>query len=161
MSSGSTTFERPSGFVAFVGAGPGDEGLLTLRGADLLSRADIVILDQEAYGSLLRHCREGVEIIGVAEEGAVSLKAVKAAKGGSCVVRLCAGDPMFFSSITAEVAACAKAEVDFEIVPGVPPATAVLTMPGYRPRYRCPSSGSWTRPRSTTGPGTPRERAPW
>ncbi|MFJ2028379.1 uroporphyrinogen-III synthase [Streptosporangium sp. NPDC087985] len=130
MSSGSTTFERPAGSVAFVGAGPGDEGLLTLRGAELLSRADVVVLNREAYGALLRHCREDVEIVDVAEEDAVSLKAVTAAKGGRDVVRLCAGDPMFFSSITEEVAACAKAEVDFEIVPGVPPATAVLTYAG-------------------------------
>ncbi|GAT68031.1 uroporphyrinogen-III synthase [Planomonospora sp. ID91781] len=129
MSSGSTTFEHPAGFVAFVGAGPGDEGLLTLRGADLLSRADAVVLDQEAYGPLLRHCREGVEVVDAAEEGAPA-KAVAAAKAGRGVVRLCGGDPMFFSSITDEVAACAAAEVEFEIVPGVPPATAVLAYAG-------------------------------
>ncbi|MCG5215149.1 bifunctional uroporphyrinogen-III C-methyltransferase/uroporphyrinogen-III synthase [Streptosporangium sp. KLBMP 9127] len=134
MSSASPAFQHPSGFVAFVGAGPGDENLLTLRGADLLAQADIVVLDREAYGALLRHCRTGVEIVDTADEStdyaAASLSAVKAAKGGRRVVRLCAGDPMFFSSVTEEVAACAKAEVDFEIVPGVPPATAVLTYAG-------------------------------
>ncbi|MET9063609.1 uroporphyrinogen-III synthase [Streptosporangium sandarakinum] len=130
MSSGSTAFESPAGFVAFVGAGPGDEGLLTLRGADLLSKADLVVLDREAYDALLRHCRPEAEVVDAAEEGAVSLRAVTAAKDGRRVVRLCAGDPMFFSSITDEVTACAKAEVDFEIVPGVPPATAVLTYAG-------------------------------
>jgi uroporphyrinogen III methyltransferase/synthase len=130
LSSASPVFEHPSGFVAFVGAGPGDESLLTLRGADLLAQADVVVLDREAYGALLRHCREGVEVVDTAGGEAVSLTAVKAAKGGHRVVRLCAGDPMFFSSVTEEVAACAKADVDFEIVPGVPPATAVLTYAG-------------------------------
>ncbi|GAA0374351.1 bifunctional uroporphyrinogen-III C-methyltransferase/uroporphyrinogen-III synthase [Acrocarpospora corrugata] len=116
-----------SGFVAFVGAGPGDENLLTLRGADLLSRADVVVLDRDAYGALLRHCRPDVTILDEAESF------VAAAKAGQTVVRLCAGDPSFFSSVAEEVAACAKAEVEFEIVPGVPPATAVLTYAGIPP----------------------------
>ncbi|MFB9967712.1 bifunctional uroporphyrinogen-III C-methyltransferase/uroporphyrinogen-III synthase [Sinosporangium siamense] len=134
MSSASPTSEHQTGFVAFVGAGPGDEHLLTLRGADLLARADIVVLDRETYGAQLRHCREGVEIA----EGELPSAAVHAAKDGKIVVRLCAGDPMFFSSITEEVAACVKAEVDFEIVPGVPPATAVLTYAGIPPATAVP-----------------------
>ncbi|MCW2880147.1 MAG: uroporphyrinogen-III synthase / uroporphyrinogen-III C-methyltransferase [Sphaerisporangium sp.] len=130
---------RHAGFVAFVGAGPGDENLLTLRGADLLSRADVVLLDREAYGALLRHCPEHVRVVDVAEDmGAVSLKAVQEAKAGCRVVRLCAGDPGFFSSVTEEVAACAKADIDFEIVPGVPPATAVLTYAGIAPAVAVP-----------------------
>ncbi|GAA1013768.1 bifunctional uroporphyrinogen-III C-methyltransferase/uroporphyrinogen-III synthase [Acrocarpospora pleiomorpha] len=110
--------------MAFVGAGPGDENLLTLRGADLLSRADVVVLDQEAYGALLRHCPPNV-IVMTAAEGFVA-----AAKAGKRIVRVCPGDPSLFSSVAEEVAACAKAEVEFEIVPGVPPATAVLTYAG-------------------------------
>ncbi|MEU9887216.1 bifunctional uroporphyrinogen-III C-methyltransferase/uroporphyrinogen-III synthase [Sphaerisporangium sp. NPDC051011] len=117
-----------------MGAGPGDENLLTLRAADLLARADVVVLDQEAYAPLLRHCAEDVTVVDVAgESGAVSLKAVQHAKAGCHVVRLCAGDPGFFSSVSEEVAACAKADVDFEIVPGVTPATAVLTYAGIAP----------------------------
>ncbi len=54
----STTSRPPAGFVAFVGAGPGDPNLLTLRGAELLSKADVVVLDEELHGPLLRHCRE-------------------------------------------------------------------------------------------------------
>lgn len=118
MSSDSPT----SGFVAFVGAGPGDPNLLTLRAAELLGKADAVVLDDEQSGPLLKHCREGVEVA----EGDY----VQRAKAGQLVVRLCAGDPMLFSSIDDEVAACVAAEVDFEIVPGVPPATAVLTYAG-------------------------------
>ncbi len=130
---------REAGFVAFVGAGPGDENLLTLRGADLLSRADVVVLDKETYGALLRHCPQDVRVVDVADDmGAVSLKAVQEAKAGCRVVRLCAGDPGLFSSVTEEVAACAKAGVDFEIVPGVPPATAVLTYAGIAPAVAVP-----------------------
>ncbi|GAA2378188.1 bifunctional uroporphyrinogen-III C-methyltransferase/uroporphyrinogen-III synthase [Nonomuraea africana] len=126
MSSDSPT----SAFVAFVGAGPGDEGLLTLRGAELLGRADAVVLDQEAFGPLLKYCKEGVEVV----QGDF----VKRAKAGQLVVRLCEGDPMLFSSITEEVAACTAAEVDFEIVPGVPPATAVLAYAGIPPASDVP-----------------------
>ncbi|MFE0153847.1 uroporphyrinogen-III synthase [Nonomuraea sp. NPDC059007] len=119
-----------SGFVAFVGAGPGDPNLLTLRGAELLGKADAVVLDEDLFGPLLRHCREGVEVV----EGDY----LKRAGDGGLVVRLCEGDPMLFSSITEEVAACTAAGVDFEIVPGVPPATAVLTYAGIPPAADVP-----------------------
>lgn len=126
MSSDSPT----SGFVAFVGAGPGDPNLLTLRGAELLGKADAVVLDEDLFGSMLRHCREGVEVV----QGDY----LKLAEAGRLVVRLCEGDPMLFSSITEEVAACTAAEVDFEVVPGVPPATAVLTYAGIPPATSVP-----------------------
>ncbi|MFG6199603.1 uroporphyrinogen-III synthase [Nonomuraea sp. JJY05] len=126
MSSDSPT----SGFVAFVGAGPGDPNLLTLRAAELLAKADAVVLGDEEHRPLLRHCREGVEV--------VEDDLIKRAKLGQLVVRLCEGDPMLFSSITEEVAACTAAEVDFEIVPGVPPATAVLTYAGIPPASAVP-----------------------
>ncbi|MEV1169886.1 bifunctional uroporphyrinogen-III C-methyltransferase/uroporphyrinogen-III synthase [Nonomuraea sp. NPDC049784] len=113
-----------------MGAGPGDPNLLTLRAAELLSKADAVVLGDETYRPLLRHCREDVEVI--------ENDLVKRAKRGQLVVRLCEGDPMLFSSITEEVAACTAAEVDFEIVPGVPPATAVLTYAGIPPATSVP-----------------------
>ncbi|MEU8250912.1 bifunctional uroporphyrinogen-III C-methyltransferase/uroporphyrinogen-III synthase [Nonomuraea sp. NPDC048916] len=119
-----------SGFVAFVGAGPGDPNLLTLRGAELLGKADVVVVDEERFGALLRHCRTGVEVV----PGDV----VGHAKRGRLVVRVSEGDPMLFSSITEEVAACVAAEVDFEIVPGVPPATAVLAYAGIPPATSVP-----------------------
>jgi uroporphyrinogen III methyltransferase/synthase len=111
-----------SGFVAFVGAGPGDPHLLTLRGAELLGKADAVVLGAEGHRSLLRHCRPEVE---VTEDDYL-----RHAAAGRLVVRLCEGDPMVFSPITEEIAACAAAEVDFEIVPGVPAATAVPAYAG-------------------------------
>jgi uroporphyrinogen III methyltransferase/synthase len=119
-----------SGFVAFVGAGPGDPDLLTLRAAELLGKADAVILGDESHRPLLRHCREGVQV--------VEDDLVKRAEGGQAVVRLYTGDPMLFSSIVEEAAACAAAEVDYEIVPGVPPATGVLTYAGIPPATDVP-----------------------
>ncbi len=137
MSSGSP---HQQGLVAFVGAGPGDANLLTLRGADLLAKADIVVLDREAYGPMLRHCAPGVRVVDVSGAGQAQALAagsvanlVEEAKAGQVVVRLHRGDPLFFPaaatpSIADEVAACVKADVDVEIVPGIPAATAV---PGY------------------------------
>ncbi|WP_203993492.1 bifunctional uroporphyrinogen-III C-methyltransferase/uroporphyrinogen-III synthase [Sphaerisporangium rufum] len=122
-----------------MGAGPGDENLLTLRGADLLARADVVLLDREAHGTMLRHCSDRVKVVDISgDPGVTPLSAVQEARNGSTVVRLCAGDPGFFSSVTDEVAACAKAGVEFEIVPGVPPATAVLTYAGIAPAAAVP-----------------------
>ncbi|WP_344487535.1 bifunctional uroporphyrinogen-III C-methyltransferase/uroporphyrinogen-III synthase [Nonomuraea monospora] len=116
-----------------MGAGPGDPNLLTLRAAELLAKADVVVLDVETQSPLLRHCREDVE---VAE--APGADYVRRAAQGKLVVRLCEGDPMLFSSITEEAAACTAAEVDFEIVPGVPPATAVLAYAGIPPATAVP-----------------------
>ncbi|NJP95893.1 bifunctional uroporphyrinogen-III C-methyltransferase/uroporphyrinogen-III synthase [Nonomuraea sp. FMUSA5-5] len=116
-----------------MGAGPGDPNLLTLRAAELLAKADAVVLDAETQTPLLRHCREGVEVAQAAEGDLV-----RRAARGQLVVRLVEGDPMLFSSITEEAAACTAAEVDFEIVPGVPPATAVLTYAGIPPATAVP-----------------------
>ena len=117
--------------VAFVGTGPGDPNLLTLRGADLLAKADLVVLDRAAHEGFLRHCRAGVEVADLAEghEAAVA-RMVEAGKAGRNVVRLCPGDPLFFADVTAEITACAEAEVEFEIVPGVPAATGVPAYAG-------------------------------
>ncbi|WP_283139873.1 uroporphyrinogen-III synthase [Rhizohabitans arisaemae] len=132
-----TTFGHAGG-VSFVGTGPGDENLLTLRGADLLARADLVVLDREASGRLLRHCGPDVEIVDTAEHRDAVTRAVAAAQAGSAVVRLCPGDPLLFTDITHEIDVCAKADVLFEIVPGIPPATAVPVYAGIPPAVAVP-----------------------
>ncbi|MFA1549335.1 uroporphyrinogen-III synthase [Actinomadura chokoriensis] len=111
-----------------VGMGPGDPGLLTLRAAAELERADTVIVSRaHCPAEILGHCRADAEILDTAEGDPVKL-AVRAAKAGRRVVRMFAGDPGVACSLAAEGAALHKAGVPFEVVPGV---SAVTGVPGY------------------------------
>ncbi|MFB4298098.1 uroporphyrinogen-III synthase [Actinomadura sp. NTSP31] len=130
---GSTTAGRPSrtadpGTVAIVGMGPGDPGLLTLRAAAELERADTVVVSRaHCPADVLAHCRADVEILDTAEGDPVKL-ASRAAKAGRRVVRLFPGDPGVVCGLAKEGAALHKAGVPFEVVPGV---SAVTGVPGY------------------------------
>jgi uroporphyrinogen III methyltransferase/synthase len=142
VSSTSTPNKGPGkamGSVAFVGAGPGDEGLLTVRAIERLAEADVVVTDQIPRDSVIAaHGRPDVEIIdaGFGEDGQPMTRAgrakvvVSAAKGGRRVVRLMDGDPATFTGLAEEIAACRKAAVAFEVVPGVSAATAVPAYAG-------------------------------
>jgi uroporphyrinogen III methyltransferase/synthase len=133
-----TTAPRPRqlGTVAFVGAGPGDPGLLTLRAVELLARADVVIADEPLSSDLAKHCRADATIVDLSagdrsQTLADRTKAiVDAAKGGNGVVRLLMGDPLFDGDGAEEAAACAKSKLGVEVVPGVPVAAAVPTYAG-------------------------------
>ena len=124
--------------VAFVGAGPGDPRLLTLRAVDLLGTADVVVADEYLSASFLRHCRDDVVVLDLSAIDAersltVAERAkavVDAAKTGKRVVRLIKGDPLFDGDGADEAAACAKAKLIVEVVPGVPVAAAVPTYAG-------------------------------
>ena len=127
------------GEVAFVGAGPGDEGLLTLRAVERLGAADVVVTDQPGREALVAaHCRPGVEIVDASfgEDGQPMTRAsraklvVRAARSGRRVVRLMDGDPATFTGLAEEIAACRKDDLRFEVVPGVPAATAVPAYAG-------------------------------
>ncbi|WP_446474139.1 uroporphyrinogen-III synthase [Actinomadura opuntiae] len=130
---GSTTAGRPSrtadpGTVAIVGMGPGDPGLLTLRAAAELERADTVVVSRaHCPADVLAHCRADVEILDTADGDPVKL-ASRAAKAGRRVVRLFHGDPGVVCGLATEGAALHKAGVPFEVVPGV---SAVTGVPGY------------------------------
>lgn len=122
------------GQVSFVGAGPGDEGLLTLRAVERLAEAEIVVTDQMDRGDLFtRRCKSDVEIVdaGFGEDGQPMTRAaraklvVKAARRAHRVVRLMDGDPGTFTGFVEEAAACRKEGVAFEVIPGVSAATAV------------------------------------
>jgi uroporphyrinogen III methyltransferase / synthase len=128
------TTKRPTvGSVAFVGAGPGDPGLLTLRAAEVLANADTVVIEDPRHRELLVHAPDEVEVIdGGADDDGVLLTAaarnrltLTAAKSGRRVVRLLEGDPFVHPTGADEALACAKAGVPFEIVPGVCGATAI------------------------------------
>ena len=137
-----TTPSRPGktpATVAFVGAGPGDPGLLTVRAVELLAEADAVVIDQIARDQVVaRHCRPEVDVVdaGRGDHGqrlthAANAKLVvstaRAHKGG-LVVRLMDGDPATFNGLAEEALACAKAGVPVEVVPGV---SAVSAVPAY------------------------------
>ncbi|MFI0484275.1 uroporphyrinogen-III synthase [Actinomadura sp. 9N215] len=118
---------RPGG-VVIVGMGPGDPGLLTLRAAAELERADTVIVNRALCPpEILSHCRPDVEIVDSADGDPVKI-AARAAKAGRRVARLLWGDPGLACGLAAEGGALAKAGVPFEVVPGV---SAVTGVPGY------------------------------
>jgi uroporphyrinogen III methyltransferase/synthase len=124
-----------SGTVYLVGAGPGDAGLLTLRGAELLRRADVVIYDLLVNPELLRLAREGCELISRGKRQDVSQDELNAlmiakARAGKCVVRLKGGDPYIFGRGGEEAEALAAGKILFEVVPGVSSITAAPNYAG-------------------------------
>jgi uroporphyrinogen III methyltransferase / synthase len=130
---------KTAGCVAFVGAGPGDAGLLTVRASQLLAEADVVVIDRGARADLVkRYCPDDVEVLdaGFGENGqplthAGRAKVVtKAAKAGNTVVRLLDGDATTFAGLAEELLACRKADIPFEVVPGVSTASAVPVFAG-------------------------------
>jgi len=121
------------GRVSFVGAGPGDASLLTVRAAELLAQADVVITELPEQAALVT---TGAEVVdgGVGEDGEQLTHAARArlvvrhAKTGAHVVRLISGDPFTYATGPEEAAACAKAGIEFEIVPGI---SSVQAVPAY------------------------------
>jgi uroporphyrinogen III methyltransferase/synthase len=128
--------------VAFVGSGPGDPGLLTVRARDLIAAADVVILDRVVGDDLVRaHARPDVEVVdaGHGEHGQelthavrakLLVKAARTLAPGGLVVRLMDGDPATFNGLAEEVHACRKAGLTFDVVPGVSVASAGPTYAG-------------------------------
>jgi uroporphyrinogen III methyltransferase/synthase len=119
--------------VYLVGAGPGDAGLLTLRGAELLRRADVVVYDALANPELLRLAPPGAELISRGHNMAMPQEEITAtiiarAKAGKIVVRLKGGDPFIFGRGGEEAEALAAEKIHFEIVPGV---SAISAVPNY------------------------------
>ncbi|WP_427888386.1 uroporphyrinogen-III synthase [Kribbella sp. GL6] len=129
---------KPLGHVTFVGVGPGDPALLTLAGRDVLAGADAVVVEGPEHDAFLSYCKAGVEVVdGSGAEGSRALRVaararlvVKTAKTAANVVRLLSGDPFTFSSGAEEAAACKKAGIAFNVVPGVSELSAVPTYAG-------------------------------
>lgn len=124
------------GKVYLVGAGPGDPGLLTLKGKECLEQADVVLYDYLANPSLLKYAHEQAEQIYVGRRGRgqyqdqaeINRLLIERARAGQVVVRLKGGDPFVFGRGGEEAEAVAAAGIAFEVVPGV---TAAVAVPAY------------------------------
>ncbi len=124
------------GLVYLVGAGPGDPGLITVKGLACLQKADVIVYDRLVSASLLRQAPRGCEMIDVGKspqrhtlpQKAIDALLVEKALAGKVVVRLKGGDPFLFGRGGEEAEALAKAGVPFEVVPGV---TSAIAAPAY------------------------------
>ena len=120
------------GTVHLVGAGPGDPGLITARGLELLRRADVVVHDRLVGPALLEETRAGAELIDVGKgrghaaltQEEINELLVQHARAGRTVVRLKGGDPFVFGRGSEELEACRGAGVPCEVVPGISSAIA-------------------------------------
>ena len=122
---------KTTGRIAFVGAGPGDAGMLTVRAQQLLTSAALLVTDPDVPAEILALAAQGAEVRpAVGEPGDVAKDLVTEAKGGQTVVRLVSGDPLTADAVVAEARAVARTSVPFEVVPGVPAATAVPAFAG-------------------------------
>ena len=145
--------------VYLVGAGPGDPGLFTVRGAELLRRADVVVYDRLASPALLELARHDAELVDVGKapgraamtQEQINELLVERGRAGLEVVRLKGGDPFVFGRGGEEAESCRDANVPFEVVPGVTSAidgSSITSAPRCSSRAR--SSLACSRARVTT-----------
>lgn len=124
------------GKVYIIGAGPGDPGLITLKGLKCIEEADCIVYDYLANERLLNHAKEGAKVIYVGKRGGahtlpqerINELLVKKAREGKVVARLKGGDPFIFGRGGEEVEALAESDISFEVVPGV---TSAIAAPAY------------------------------
>ena len=136
------------GWVALVGAGPGDPELLTIRGRRYLESADVVIYDRLVDRRLLGHAPREAELVDVGKrpgesrdrQSDINALLVQRAQSGKRVVRLKGGDPFIFGRGGEEVAALAEASIPFEVVPGITSAIGAPTYAGIPLTHRGVSS---------------------
>ncbi|TDE38235.1 uroporphyrinogen-III C-methyltransferase [Nonomuraea mesophila] len=134
---------KPVG-VALVGGGPGDPGLITVRGRQLLAQADVVVADRLAPRALLDELAPDVELVDAAKvpygralsQETISELLVDRARQGKFVVRLKGGDPFVFGRGGEEMIACAQAGIPVLVVPGITSAVAVPASAGVPVTHR-------------------------
>lgn len=125
-----------NGKVYLIGAGPGDPGLLTRRGAELIGRADVVIYDFLANPELLSLAKPDAEVIYVGKkggdhtlpQGGINQLLTDLARAGKSVARLKGGDPFIFGRGGEEAEELVAEGIDYEVVPGV---TSAVAAPAY------------------------------
>ena len=127
-----------TGFVGFVGSGPGDPQLLTLKAVDRLKKADAVLFDDLSSGPILQFARKGADLVGVGKranrpspkQDAVSQLLVEYARNGGHIVRLKSGNPGIFGRLEEEIIELKKAGISYEIIPGISSAFAAAAEAG-------------------------------
>ncbi len=141
--------QKKQGKVYLVGAGPGAIGLLTLRGAEALREADVVIYDALVIRQILNFAPDSAELIFGGKRAShhaipqekLNQMLVDLAGAGKTVIRLKGGDPYIFGRGGEEIAHLAKAKIDFEVVPGVSSFSAAPAYAGIPLTHRDHSSG--------------------
>ena len=131
------TNER-SGIVFLIGAGPGDPGLITVKGRDCIARADVVVYDYLASPALLAHAQPTAELIYVGKKGGdhtlpqegINALIAEKARQGRIVARLKGGDPFIFGRGGEEAEVLIDAGIPFEVVPGVTAAIGASAYAG-------------------------------
>jgi uroporphyrinogen III methyltransferase/synthase len=124
------------GKVYLVGAGPGDIGLITVKGLRILEKADVVVYDFHLNPQILNHIRQSAEFIYAGKQGGhhtmtqdeINLTLVEKARQGRMVCRLKGGDPFVFGRGGEEAEMLAREGIPFEVVPGV---SSVVAAPAY------------------------------
>lgn len=124
--------EKSAGRVDFIGAGPGDADLITVKGSRTLHDADVVIHDRLVGPGVLDLARREALIINVGKEGygagtsqdEINALIIAHVRKGQHVVRLKGGDPSIFGRLDEEIAACEEADIDWQVIPGVTTASA-------------------------------------
>jgi uroporphyrinogen III methyltransferase/synthase len=126
------------GIVYFVGAGPGDRGLITVKGLKILAQAQVILYDNLINIGLLDSCNPTAEKISVGKTGGepsltqeeINCIMLQKAQDGKCVVRLKGGDPFLFGRGGEEAQILYQAGIPFQVIPGVPSAIAVPAYAG-------------------------------
>lgn len=124
------------GIVYLVGAGPGDPGLITVKGLEAIRRADVIVYDRLATPQLLKEARPDAERIYVGklpdrhtlQQEEINELLVEKAKEGKIVTRLKGGDPYIFGRGGEEAERCVEEDIPFEVVPGI---TSAISVPAY------------------------------
>jgi len=127
---------KRSAKVYLIGAGPGDPKLLTIKGAEALAKADVVVYDRLVHPAVLKHARPDAEMIYVGKASSrhtmkqedINRLLVEKAKEGKVVARLKGGDPFVFGRGGEEAEELASAEIEFEVIPGI---TSAIAVPAY------------------------------
>ncbi len=125
------------GRVYLVGAGPGDPGLITLKGVECIKKADIVIYDRLINRKILGYAKDDCKFVYVGKlrgesssQARINEMMVREAKRGWIVVRLKGGDPFLLGRGAEEVEFLADSNIDFEVIPGISSALAAPTYAG-------------------------------